>query len=139
MPAASSGDGADVTNRPYADKSGKAWILVILRGDESAAADCFWQHLLDFDRDPVAIHQHDPRGDRQRIGEDLDFVGFGGVEFDDGAAGKPHDLMNRHCRGSQNHHEVDADFIEGWHRTDYRTDRRKIAYAEITTLWLADG
>ncbi len=139
MPAAVSGDGADVTNRPYADKAGMAWIWRFCEGAESAAADGFRQHLLDFDRDPVAIHQHDPRGDRQRVGEDLDFVGFGGVEFDDGAAGKPHDLVNRHGRGSKNHHEVDADFIEGWHRTDYHADRRKIAYPEITTLWLADG
>jgi hypothetical protein len=47
--------------------------------------------------------------------------------------------MNRHRRGSQNHHKIDADFIEGWHRTSYRTNKRKIAYPEITTLWLANG
>jgi hypothetical protein len=119
--------GADVTNRPYADKAAKAMIWRFCGATESAAADGFRQHLLDFDRDPVAIDQHDARGDRQRVGEDLDFVGFGGVEFDDGAAGQPHDLVNRHGGGSQNHHEVDTDFIEGWHRTDYRTDKRKIA------------
>jgi hypothetical protein len=48
-------------------------------------------------------------------------------------------LMNWHRRGSQNHHEIDADFIESWHRASYRTDECKIAYPEITTLWLADG
>jgi hypothetical protein len=47
--------------------------------------------------------------------------------------------MNRHRRGSQNHHEIDADFIEGWHWTDDHTDKRKIAQSDITTLWLADG
>ena len=121
----------------------KGGDLAILPGStplaESATADDFRQHLLDFDRNPVAIDQHDTRRNRQRVGEDLDFVGFGGVEFDDGAAGKPHDLMNRHRGGSENHHEVDADFIEGWHRTDYHTDKSKIAYSKITTLWLADG
>ena len=97
------------------------------------------QHLLDFDRDAVAIDKHHAAGDRQVVGEDLDFVRLGGVEFDDGPPAEAHDLMNRHRRGSQNHHKIDADFIEGWHRTDYHTDKRKIAYPEITTLWLADG
>ena len=106
---------------------------------ESAAADDFRQHLLDLDRNPVAIDQHDTRRNRQCVGEDLDFVRLGGVEFDDGATAQPHDLMNRHRRGSKHHHEVDADFIEGWHRTDYHTDKSKIAYSKITTLWLADG
>lgn len=116
--------------------------FVILRAagaNESAAADGFREHLLDFDRDPVAIDQDDAGGDGKRVGKDFDLVRLGGVQFDNRAAAEPHDLMNRHCRGSQNHHEVDADFIEGWHRTDYHTDKRKIAYPEITTLWLADG
>jgi hypothetical protein len=112
---------------------------VICRTAPSACTDGLRQHLLDFDRDPVAIDQHDAGSDRQGVGEDLDFVGLGGVEFDDGAPAEAHDLMNRHCRGSQNHHEIDADFIEGWHRTSYRTDECKIAYPEITTLWLANG
>jgi hypothetical protein len=79
----------------------------------SAATHRFRQHLLDLDRDPVAIHQHDPGGNRQGVGVDLDLVGFGGVEFDDGAPAQPHYLMNRHRRGSEHHHEVDTDFIEG--------------------------
>ena len=46
----------------------------------------FRQHLLDFDRDAVAVDQHDAAGDRQVVGEDLDLVLLGGVQFDDGAA-----------------------------------------------------
>jgi len=111
----------------------------ICRAAPSACTDGLRQHLLDFDRDPVAIDQHDAGSDRQGVGEDLDFVRLGGVEFDDGTPAEAHDLMNRHGRGSQNHHEIDADFIESWHRTSYRTDECKIAYPEITTLWLADG
>src|SRR5277367_1382831 len=111
----------------------------ICRAATLACTNRFRQHLLDFDRDPVAIDEHDPGGHRQSVGEDLDFVRLGSIEFDDGTPAKTHDLMNRHGRGSQNHHKIDADFIEGWHRTDYRTDKRKIAYPKITTLWLADG
>ncbi len=44
------------------------------------------QHLLDLDRDPVAVDQHDAGGDRQIVGENLDLVGLGCVQFDDGAA-----------------------------------------------------
>ena len=120
-------DGADVTNRQWGYKATNRGIQPICSAATLACANRFRQHLLDFDRDPAAIDQHDAGGDRQGVGEDLDFVGFRCVEFDDGAAGKPHDLMNRHRRGSQNHHEIDADFIESWHRTDYRTDKRKIA------------
>ena len=83
--------------------------------------------MLDFDRDTVAIDEYDARRHRQGIGEDLDLVRFGGIEFDDSASAEAHDLMNRHRRGSQNHHEVNADFIESWHWTSYRTDKRKIA------------
>ena len=109
------------------------------RTAKSAGADGFRQHLLDFDRNPVAIDQHHTGGDWQGVREYPDLVRLGGVEFDDGTPAEAHDLMNRHRRGSQNHHEIDADFIEGWHRTSYRTDKRKIAYPEITTLWLANG
>ncbi len=112
---------------------------MICRTAPSACTDGLRQHLLDFDRDPVAINQHDAGSDRQGVGEDFDFVGLGGVEFDDGTPAEAHDLMDRHRRGPQNHHEIDADFIEGWHRTSYRTDECKIAYPEITTLWLANG
>ena len=49
------------------------------------------------------------------VGEDLDLVRLGGVEFDDGAPAQTHYLMDRHRRGPEDHHEVDADFIEGWH------------------------
>ena len=105
----------------------------------SACPDGLRQHLLDFDRDPVAIHQHDAGSHRQGVGQYLDFVRFGSVEFNDGASAEAHDLVNRHRRGPENHHEIDADFIESWHRISYRTDKRKIACSNITTLWLADG
>ncbi|GAC1495250.1 MAG: hypothetical protein NVS2B1_02580 [Bradyrhizobium sp.] len=87
------------------------------------------QHLLDFDRDPVAVHQHHAAGDRQVIGEDLDLVRLGGIQFDDGAAAQPHDLMYGHSGGPEDHHEIDADLIEGWHEgEDLRLNREcKIA------------
>ena len=73
------------------------------------------QHLLDFDRDTVAIDQHHAAGDRQVVGEDLDLVRLGGVEFDDGATAQAHDLMNGHRGGTEHHHEIDRDLIERWH------------------------
>ena len=48
-----------------------------------------WQHLLDFDRDTVAI--------------------------DKDATAQAHYLMNGHRSGTEDHHEIDGDFIEGWH------------------------
>jgi hypothetical protein len=47
--------------------------------------------------------------------------------------------MDGHCGGAEHHHEVDADFIEGWHWGPGLTNKRKIAWLEITTLWLANG
>lgn len=73
------------------------------------------QHLLDFDRDAVAVDHHDAAGDRQVVGEHLDLVLLGRIQFDDGAAAQPHHLMDRHRRGSENHHQIDRDVIEGWH------------------------
>ena len=105
----------------------------------SADARLTWQHLLDFDRDAVAVHQHYAAGDRQVVGEDLDLVRLGGIQFDDGAPAQTHYLMNRHRRGPEDHHEVDADFIEGWHWGPGLTDYCKIACSDITTLWLANG
>jgi len=75
----------------------------------------FRQHLLDLDRNPVAVDQYHAARDRQVVGEDLDLVGLGGIQFDDGAAGQPHDLVNRHGGGAEDHHEIYADFIEGGH------------------------
>jgi len=73
------------------------------------------------------------------LARDLDLVGFGGVQFDDGAAAQAHDLMDGHRGGPEDHHQVDADFIEGWHWGPGLTDKCKIACLEITTLWLANG
>ena len=99
-----------------------------------------WQHLLDFDRDPVAIDQHHAAGDRQIVGEDLDLIRLGGVQFDDGAAAQAHYLMNGHRSGPEDHHEIDGDFIEGWHYWGPGlTDKCKIAWLQIITLWLANG
>src|ERR1700686_3367604 len=73
------------------------------------------QHLLDFDRNTVAIDQDHAAGDRQVVGEDLDLIRLGGVQFDDGAAAQAHYLMDGHRCGPEDHHEVDTDFIESWH------------------------
>ena len=100
------------------------------------------QHLLDFDRDAVAIHQHHAAGDRQVVGQDLDLVRLGCVQFDDGAAAQPHYLMYWHRGGSEDHHEIDADLIEGWHEGKHlrlEPGKCKIAWGDITTLWLANG
>ena len=74
------------------------------------------QHLLDFDRDTVAIDKHHAAGDRQVVGEDLDLVRLGSVQLDDGAAAQPHYLMDGHGCRAEDHHQIDADVIEGWHR-----------------------
>ena len=92
--------------------------FVILRAagaNESAAADGFRKHLLDFDRDPVAIDQDDAGGDGKRVGKDFDLVRLGGVEFDNRAAAKPHDLMNGHGGGPENHHEIHGNVIDCCH------------------------
>jgi hypothetical protein len=47
--------------------------------------------------------------------------------------------MDGHRGSAEDHHEIDADFIEGWHRKETQTDNRKIAWFEINTLWLANG
>jgi hypothetical protein len=83
-------NGADVTNQGWGDKA--CWRGVSKTGEgrippNLAGARQPRQHLLDFDRDPVAIDQHHAAGDRQVVGEDLDLVRLGGVQFDDGARG----------------------------------------------------
>ena len=109
-------NGADVTNQWLADKArGRRYYCPRECRTGLPAARRFRQHLLDFDRDPVAIDQHHATGDRQVVGEHLDLVRLGRVEFDDGAAGKPHYLMDGHGSGPEDHHEIDGDFIEGWH------------------------
>jgi hypothetical protein len=87
------------------------------------------QHLLDLDRDTVAIDKHYTTGDWQIVGKYLDFVRLGGVQFDDGAAAQPHYLMYGHRGGPEDYHEIDADLIEGWHEgEDLRLNREcKIA------------
>jgi len=96
-----------------------------------------WQHLLDFDGDTVAIDKYHTAGDRQVIGEDLDLVSLGGIEFDDGATAQAHYLMDGHRSGPEDHHEIDGDFIEGWHWGPKLT--MKFVWFQITTLWLANG
>jgi hypothetical protein len=93
--------------------------------------------LLDFDGDTVAIDKYHAAGDRQVIGEDLDLVCLGGIEFDDGATAQAHYLMDGHRSGPEDHHEIDGDFIEGWHWGPKLT--MKFVWFQITTLWLANG
>jgi hypothetical protein len=45
--------------------------------------------------------------------------------------------VNRHGRGPQDHHEIDADLIEGWHFETAQLGL--IARFQLTTLWLANG
>lgn len=73
------------------------------------------QHLLDFDRNPVAVHDHHAAGDRQVVRKHLDLVLFRRVQFDDRTAAEPHHLMDRHRGGAEDHHQIDGDVIEGWH------------------------
>src|SRR5215475_4209628 len=82
-------NGADVTNRPWGDKSRLPPYSVVSCDFFCllARARLSRQHLLDLDRDPVAVDQHDAGGNRQAVGEHLDLVGLGGIQFDDGAAG----------------------------------------------------
>jgi hypothetical protein len=104
-------NGADVTNQRWRDKAcerGGAWWF--LPGAREP-----WQHLLDFDRDSVAIDKDHAAGDRKVVGKDFDLVCLGGIEFDDGATAQAHYLMNGHRSGTEDHHEIDGDFIEGWH------------------------
>src|ERR1700742_639846 len=54
-------------------------IQTICGSAPSACTDGLRQHLLDFDRDPVAIDEHDAGCDRKGVGQDLDFVRLGGV------------------------------------------------------------
>jgi hypothetical protein len=96
------------------------------------------QHLLDFDRNAVAVDHHHAAGDRQVVGENPDLVLLGGVQFDDGAAAQPHDLVDRHGGGSEDHHEIDGDFIKGWHWGPTFT-HAELHCRNTTMLWLADG
>src|SRR5689334_2018129 len=80
-------NGADVTNRPWGDKTCERPKSEVCGGffRASARIRSFRQHLLDLNRDAVAIDQHNPRGDRKIVGQHLDLVGLGGFQFDDGA------------------------------------------------------
>ena len=119
MPAQGSGriNGADVTNRPWGDKARRRPKSGVYGGIfvDLARARRFGQHLLDLDRDAVAVDQDDAAGDQQIVGQHLDLVGLGRVQFDDGAAGQPHDLVDGHSRGPEDHHEIDGYFIERGH------------------------
>ena len=104
------------------------------------------QHLLDLDRDPVAIDQHDAGGDRQVVGQNLDLVGLGCVQLDDGAAGQTQYLMDRHGGRPEDDREIHRDFIESRHcqtaatwDEDQGTVELAFAPAIITTLWLANA
>jgi hypothetical protein len=87
-------NGADVSNRSGGYKPAEASNSTSLQGKfrpvtrRSPGPRQARQHLLDFNRNPVAIDQHHAACDGQVIGQNLDLVGLGCVKFDDGAAGK---------------------------------------------------
>src|SRR4051812_48786184 len=83
-------NGADVTNRLSRYKTCDGPKLEVLQRlfRRLPASRQFRQHLLDFNRDAVAVDQHCAGGDRQVVGQHLDLVGLGGIQFDDGAAGQ---------------------------------------------------
>src|SRR6476620_7382766 len=110
-------NGADVTNQGWRDKARRRRGLAECRIRTAlAGARQPRQHSLDFHRTTVAIDKHEPAGDRQVVGEDLDLVRLGSIQFDDGAAAQTHYLMDGHGCGAEDHHHTDADVIEGWHR-----------------------
>ena len=96
------------------------------------------QHLLDFDADAIVVHMHDTAGDRHVVGEDADLVLLGRIEFDDRATAQPHDLMDGHRRGAEDHHEIDRNFIEGWHVRPHSQHHLGDLCRDMTTLWLAN-
>jgi hypothetical protein len=133
-------DGADVTNQRCRDKACRRGVFDA--GNPGAGlpgAGQPRQHLLDFDRDTVAIDKHHTAGDRQIVGKYLDFVRLGGVQFYDGATAEAHDLMNRHRSGPEDHHKIDGDFIEGWHWGSDPYLQLQNCCFQINTLWLANG
>jgi hypothetical protein len=87
-------NGADVSNRSGGYKPAEASNSTSLQAKfrpVTALSPGPWQarqHLLDFDRNPVAIDQHHAAGDGEIIGQNLDLVGLGRVQLDDGAAGE---------------------------------------------------
>src|SRR5665213_1399893 len=88
----------DVTNRGCRDKACQrvfSQCFGRLRQGKTSLADAGQprQHLLDFDRDPVAIDKHHAAGDRQVVGEDPDLVRLGRIQLDDGATAEAHYLM----------------------------------------------
>ena len=110
----------DVTNRQWVDKPAGEWFWLIRCSDKSAESDlpAFRgprQHLLDLDRDTVAVNQDHTACDRQVVGENLDLVRLGGVQLDDGASAETHYLMNRHRSSAEHDHEIDVDFINRCH------------------------
>lgn len=96
------------------------------------------QHLLDFDRDPVAVDQDHAASDGQVVGEDLDLVHLGRVQLDDGAAAEAHYLMNRHRSSAEYDHEVDVDFINRCHWNPNRQKRNCLVpdHHVMVSQWL---
>jgi hypothetical protein len=71
------------------------------------------QQFLDFDGDAVAADDHGALRHRHVIGENANLVLLGGIEFDDGAAAKPKNLVDRHRGSTQHHGDIDRDIIKG--------------------------
>jgi len=88
-------DGADVTVRPGVDKVG-AWRPELPLARLRPAR----HQPLDLDGDAVAADHDGALGDRQVVGQNMDVVVLGGVEFDDGAAAESEHLVDRHGGGT---------------------------------------
>ena len=107
-----------VTNRLLRDKGcarpARGLILLEIEpvGPGSTHVRRSRQQLCDSDGNAVAVHDHGPLGDRQIVRKDAHGVFLGGIQFNDGAAAQPKDLMDRHGCGAKNDGDVDADFIE---------------------------
>jgi hypothetical protein len=101
-------DGADVTVRAEPDKVGRR------KAGVAALARVLGARLepLDLDGDAVAADHHGAPGHRQIIGENMDVVVLGGVEFDDGAAAEAEHLVDWHGGGAQHHRDVDRNVVE---------------------------
>ena len=78
--------------------------------DETEDLDCVRsarQEFLDLHRDAVPADDHGPFRHGHVVGENTDLVLFGGIEFDDGAAAEPQDLVDRHRGFAQDHCDID--------------------------------
>lgn len=89
------------------------------------------EHLLDFDRNPIAVNEHNARGNRHIVGEDFHLIGFSGIQLNNCPTREAHHLMNGHRAGAEHDHEVDLDFVES-------AQKAKSPLGHCIILWLAN-